>query len=95
MTSAPATIGFSIAGPIAPGDLPGLCRRVCGLLEESGAEVALCDVRGIEPDTVTVDALCRLQLAARRNGCRVRLLHASEGLRRLVAFMGLEDVLTG
>lgn len=93
--AAPAqpTLAFAIAGPIARADLPGLCDRVCALLERSGATVALCDVRGVEPDAVTVDALARLQLAARRRGCRVRLRHASPELVELVAFMGLEDVL--
>jgi ABC-type transporter Mla MlaB component len=43
---------------------------------------------------VTVDALARLQLAAGRLGCTVRLRNASPGLRELVALMGLDDVLT-
>jgi ABC-type transporter Mla MlaB component len=90
---APQTIAFAVAGPIARADLPGLCERVCGLLERSGAEIALCDVSGVEPDGVTVDALARLQLAARRHGCQVRLRHASTELLELVAFMGLRDVL--
>jgi hypothetical protein len=42
---------------------------------------------------VTVDALARLQLAARQHGCQVRLRHASSELFELVAFMGLRDVL--
>ena len=84
---------FAIGGPITRADLPGLSRRVCGLLERSGAEVVVCDVTGVAPDAVTVDALARLQLAARRRGCRVRLRHASDELRELVAFMGLTDVL--
>jgi ABC-type transporter Mla MlaB component len=92
-TRAPQTIAFAVSGPIERADLPGLCDRVCGLLEGSGAGVALCDVRGVEPDAVTVDALARLQLAARRHGCQVRLRHASEELLDLVAFMGLRDVL--
>ena len=89
----PVTLGFAISGPISREDLPGLCRRVCGLLERSGACVALCDVHDVEPDAVTVDALARLQLAARRYGCRVRLRHTSAELQELVAFMGLTDVL--
>jgi ABC-type transporter Mla MlaB component len=89
----PQTIAFAIDGPIARGDLPGLCGRVCALLETSGADVALCDVSGIDPDAVTVDALARLQLAARRHRCQVRLRHASDELLDLVAFMGLRDVL--
>jgi ABC-type transporter Mla MlaB component len=87
------TISFAVEGPIARADLPGLCERVCALLEGSGAAVAYCDVRGVEPDAVTVDALARLQLAARRRGCQVRLRGASDELRGLVAFMGLENVL--
>jgi ABC-type transporter Mla MlaB component len=90
----PTTIVFAIAGPIARSDLPGLCDRVCALLERSGARQAFCDVSGVEPDAVTVDALARLQLAARRHGCCVRLRNASAELRELVCFMGLECVLT-
>jgi ABC-type transporter Mla MlaB component len=91
---APQAIVFAIRGPIERADLPGLCDRVCGLLTASRSEVALCDVAGIDPDCVTVDALARLQLAARRHGCQVRLRRASPELVDLVAFMGLSDVLT-
>ena len=86
-------VTFAISGPITRADLPGLCDRVCTLLSETGAGVVACDVRGVEPTAATVDALARLQLAARRQGCQVRLRHASDALRELVAFMGLEDVL--
>jgi ABC-type transporter Mla MlaB component len=50
-------------------------------------------VGGVGPDAATVDALARLQLAAQRRGCRIRLQNASPELRELVAFMGLQDVL--
>jgi ABC-type transporter Mla MlaB component len=91
--SAPRTIAFAIEGRIARADLPGLCSRVCTLLSAGAAEVALCDVQGVDVDAVTVDALARLQLAAKRHGCRVRLRNASTDLRELVALMGLSDVL--
>jgi ABC-type transporter Mla MlaB component len=91
--SAPQSVAFEIRGPIGRADLPGLCDRVCALLEESRAATALCDVSGVEPDAVTVDALARLQLAAHRHGCLVRLRHASRELLALVGFMGLTDVL--
>jgi ABC-type transporter Mla MlaB component len=87
------TIAFAVHGPILRSDLPGLCDRVCSLLGDAPADEALCDVRGVEPDAVTVDALARLQLAARRRGCRVRLRNASPALLDLVAFMGLTEVL--
>ncbi len=92
---APETIEFTVEGPIARVDLPILCTRVCALLERSRPDIAFCDVRGVDPDAVTVDALARLQLAARRYGCQVRLRRASSELRELVAFMGLRDVLPG
>ena len=88
-----STLVFEIEGPIARADLPGLCDRVCGLFERSDAGVAYCRVSGIEPDAVTVDALARLQLAAQRHSCQVRLRDASPELLELVAFMGLSDVL--
>ena len=92
-TSGPHSVAFAISGPINRTDLPGLCDRVCRLLNRSGAGVALCDVTGVGCDAVTVDALARLQLAARRHGCQVRLRHASDELLELVDFMGLTDVL--
>ena len=91
--AAPPTAAFSIRGPITRADLPGLCDRVGAQLSESVAGVVLCDVHGVEPDCVTVDALARLQLAARRYACRVRLRNASADLLELIAFMGLTDVL--
>jgi ABC-type transporter Mla MlaB component len=90
--SAPESITFSIYGPIAREDLPGLCDRVCTLLAGSAGTVCVCDVEGVEPDAVVVDALCRLQLAARRRRCRIQLRGASPELLELVAFMGLTDV---
>jgi ABC-type transporter Mla MlaB component len=93
MPSSAPTLAFAIRGPIARADLPGLSDRVCALLETSDAEFVLCDVGEVDPDAVTVDALARLQLAARRYGCRIRLRHASAALCEVVAFMGLADVL--
>ena len=89
----PARLLLAIGGPIAPSDLPGLCDRVCASLARSGAGVVICDVAGIEADAVAVDALARLQLAARRHGSQVRLRHASSELLELVDLMGLREVL--
>ena len=89
----PPVFAFAVYGPIVRDDLTGLCARIGGLLRASGADVAHCDVAGVPADAVTVDALARLQLAARRFGCRIHLRNASPELVHLVAFMGLEDVL--
>lgn len=91
-TTGPHEVAFAIRGPITRGDLPGLCDRVCAVLRESGS-IAACDVAGVAPDAVTVDALARLQLGAQRHGCVVRLRNASAELLDLVAFMGLTHVL--
>jgi ABC-type transporter Mla MlaB component len=90
---APRVLELAVHGPIARSDLPGLGDRICALLAASTADFAHCDVRGVEPDAMTVDALARLQLAARHYRCRVILRNASAELLDLVAFMGLADVL--
>ena len=90
--TAPESPTLTIWGPITRDDLPGLCDRVCALLSASSATVLVCQVDGVEPDAVTVDALCRLQVAAQRCRCRIELRGASPELLELVAFMGLEDV---
>ena len=89
----PKTIRFAVTGPIRRDDLQGLCDRVCALLAAGNTATAICEVRGVEPDAVTVDALARLQLAAQRYGCRVHLQGASAELLELVEFLGLADVL--
>jgi ABC-type transporter Mla MlaB component len=85
-------VSFALEGRIVRADLDRLSCRICALLDEHDADVAFCEVRG-DLDAVTVDALCRLQLVARRRGCTVRLTNASGELLELVAFMGLADVL--
>ena len=84
---------LDIRAPLRREDLPGLFARTCELLTTERPEVVLCDVTGIEPDAVSVDALARLQLAARRTGCRVEFEGASPRLRSLVDFMGLTAVI--
>jgi ABC-type transporter Mla MlaB component len=90
---APDQVGFEVRGPIGRGDLPGLCNRVRSALREHGPGDVLCDVQTVEPDAVTVDALARLQLAARHNCCKVRLCNASAELLELAAYLGLSDVI--
>ena len=51
------------------------------------------DVRRLEADTVSVNVLARLQLAAKRRGYLLRFRNASRELLALVSFMGLRDVL--
>jgi ABC-type transporter Mla MlaB component len=86
-------VTLAIRGPLERGDLAGLFERTCALLGEVGGGELRCEVAGVAADAVSVDALARLALAARRQGCRVQLLGACAELRALVAFVGLADVL--
>ena len=86
-------LALVIRGPIARGDLAGLTDRVCEVLCAPGPDVVQCDVTDVEPDAVTVDALARLELAARRHGRGIALVGASLSLLQLVRLMGLDDVL--
>jgi ABC-type transporter Mla MlaB component len=89
----PQTVTFALGGQITRADLPALCDRVSTLLEESDADVILCDVVGADPDAVTLDALARIRLAARRHGCDTRLRGASSELAAMLDFTGLRSVL--
>ena len=88
---APHTVAFAIRGPIARADLPGLCRGLHAA-GRAAAGVVLCDVHGVEPDAVTVDALSRLRSprsgADAGSGCE-----GARELAELVDFIGLPDVL--
>lgn len=83
---------LTIRPPLARADLPGLYARACGVLD--GADgLVVCEVGGVGADTVALQALARLQLAARRGGCRIRLRGAPPELLALIALAGLDDVL--
>ena len=51
------------------------------------------DLSPAAADVETLDALARLQLAARRAGLELRLRRASPELAELIAFAGLDAVL--
>jgi len=85
--------GLVIRGPLTRDDLPGLYGRVCARLAELPAGDVLCGVAGVPADAVAVEALARLQLAARQHGQRVVLVGASRALREVVELVGLGDVL--
>jgi len=89
------TISIVVRGPIVPADLSELCDHVTELLESSDATRVICDVGDAGPDAVCVDALARIRRIAREHGCDVSVRGASDDLRALIAFMGLQQVLLG
>ncbi|MGH2573964.1 MAG: STAS domain-containing protein [Actinomycetota bacterium] len=92
--SEPSTIVLVIKSPLDRVDITRLSERVRTLLQESDADLVICDVGGlVDPDAGSVDALARLQLTARRLGREVRLHQACGELQELLALMGLSEVL--
>jgi anti-anti-sigma regulatory factor len=90
----PSATVVVLTGRVDRGEIPALCERVQALLQGGDARPVVCDVGALaDPDAVTVDALARLQLTARRLGHRVRLRGACGELQGLLLLMGLSDVL--
>lgn len=90
----PPEIVLVVDGPIDRRRIPHLCRRLRMLLREGDAELIVCDVGDLgRPSAVTVDALARMQLTARRLGRRVTLRHACRELEDLLTLTGLREVI--
>ena len=51
------------------------------------------DVAGLPADVATVETLARLELAGRRQGYTLRLRNATADLIKLIALLGMSDVL--
>ncbi|GAB2586792.1 hypothetical protein GCM10027168_19520 [Streptomyces capparidis] len=80
--------------PPTKAGIPRLCDRLRALLATAPGGVVVCDVTALgAPDAVTVEALARLQLTARRAGGEIRLRGAHPALRALLDLAGLGAVL--
>ncbi|MFE7762739.1 STAS domain-containing protein [Streptomyces sp. NPDC057438] len=79
-----------LPGPLTRDEVPRLCAEVRARLEKTGGGTVVCDVAGIgPPGLAAVDALARMQLAARRAGGRIRLRDPAPALRALLRLVGL------
>ncbi len=74
------------------GDLLVLCDGLRLRLSGSEAAVVVCDVGALPADLLTVDALARLELTARRLGREIRVASASPELLGLLGLVGLAGV---
>jgi ABC-type transporter Mla MlaB component len=89
-----SAITLILSGPVAREDVPKLLQRVGVILDRYEGDLIVCDVGNLdEPDAVTLDLLCRLQLTARRLGRRLLLLDAGGGLKDLIDWTGLTEAL--
>ena len=83
-----------LSGPVAREDVPKLLERVRVILDRYEGDLIVCDVGSLDdPDAVTLDLLCRLQLTARRSGRRLLLLDAAGELKDLIDWAGLTEAL--
>ncbi|HEU4864896.1 MAG TPA: STAS domain-containing protein [Actinomycetota bacterium] len=83
-----------LEGAIDRAGIAAYCERARRLIERSDADPVVCELgRVARPDAVTVEALARLQLEARRLGRRLVFRDACGELRELVALVGLDRVL--
>jgi ABC-type transporter Mla MlaB component len=83
-----------VDGRVAPGDLATLLDRFGAALVESAEGPVVCDVgRLVDADTVAVDLLCRLALAAGRFGRSFSIRGPAPELRELLDLCGIAPVL--
>ncbi|WP_436535907.1 STAS domain-containing protein [Actinoplanes sp. HUAS TT8] len=87
---ADSVIPFTVGATLTRADVPGLCAGLSALVQGRDHGVVVCDVSGVgRPSVVTVEALARLRLTARRHGWRLVLDGAGPQLRGLVRLLGL------
>jgi hypothetical protein len=85
---------FSVGMTVTRADVPVLCAGLAELLRGRPGGVVVCDVAAVaRADVVTVEALARLRLTARRHGWDLVVGGAGADLLRLLRLVGLTDVL--
>lgn len=84
-----------VPGSLAPAAVADLCDRVRALVESRATRPVVCDVSALtEPDALTLEAIARVQLIARRAGIRVALCDPPAILVDLLTLVGLADALS-
>ncbi|MGC1211181.1 MAG: STAS domain-containing protein [Micromonospora sp.] len=86
-------IAFAVGPTLTRADIPALCGHLAEVLRGRDGGVVVCDVTGVHPDVVALDALARLSLTARRHGWRLVVRGAGAELLELADLLGLTDSL--
>jgi anti-anti-sigma regulatory factor len=90
----PRLIVVAIRGQIARDDAQRLGEMVLTLLDGGPTDLVRCDLTGLtRSDAAVLDALCRMQMAARRHRCKLEILDPSVELCELLYLTGLTNVL--
>ncbi|GGM40777.1 hypothetical protein GCM10007977_047780 [Dactylosporangium sucinum] len=86
-------ISLALGPVVARSDIGGLCAGLAERLRGGPGGTVVCDVaRVARPDVVTVEALARLRLTARRLGWRLVVTGAGPALVELAGLLGLVEV---
>ena len=92
--SGPHELVLTVSGSLGPDEIADLQRRVTLLLNRADPRPIVCDVSCVvDPDMSAIEALARVQLAARRAGREIQLRHRCAGLQELVDLAGLRETL--
>lgn len=80
-------------GRICGADVARVTDQIRALLSHSAVDMVICDAGAVRAvDLQTVDALARIQLAARRVGGEIQVCRAPPELRELLAVLGMAQV---
>ena len=93
--SAQRSVSMTIRARCARGPAGAVARARARCWRGNGSPSCAARWRASRADAVTVDALARLALAARRTAARCGCAAPRADLHALVAFAGLDDVLRG
>jgi len=83
-------IELTVGPIIRRGEILGLCERLAALRRP--VRVVVCVTAVARPDMLTVEALARICLTARRHDCEVTVEGADERLVELLSLTGLLGV---
>jgi anti-anti-sigma regulatory factor len=85
---------FAVSAAVTRADIPALCADLADRLRGHTGGVVVCDLTAVtRPDVVTVEALARLRLTARRHGCTLVIRGRDPNLGGLIGLLGLDDAL--
>jgi ABC-type transporter Mla MlaB component len=88
-----ARLAWTVGPAARREEMTPLCDELALALRNRPGTVVLCDASGVtEPDLVVVALLARLQLTARRLGCRIEVVGADRRLVDLISLAGLRHL---
>ena len=81
---------IAVPAAVTRADIPALCADLADRLRGHTDGVVVCDLTAVtRPDVVTVEALARIRLTARRHGCTFVIRGCNPHLSGLIGLVGL------